>query len=106
MEEPVLEEKGELLNRYRTMFVDKLTIADLQELRFYVTNMVDSDHRINPVCRQKLEFRLRQYFHEEILKREMAGIETLLMMLRPEDLQKSAGVRDVLRENISGEQQE
>lgn len=88
MVETEAEGKEALLNRYQAMFVDKLTTADLKELRFYVQNMVDRDNRINPECRQKLEFRLRQYFHEEVLKREMAGIEALIRVLEPEDLQK------------------
>lgn len=89
MEETDAERKEALLNRYRDTFVDKLTIADLGELRFFAQNLVDPDRRINPECRQKLEFRLRQYFHEEVLMREMAGIEALLRMLGPEDLKKS-----------------
>jgi hypothetical protein len=33
----------------------------------------------NPEYRQKSEEKLRQYFHEEVLKREIASIETFFM---------------------------
>ena len=37
---------------------------------------------------QRFESRLRMYFHEEILLREMTTIELLIDNLKPEDLEK------------------
>jgi hypothetical protein len=34
----------------------------------------------------KFESRLRQYFHEEVMRREIVSIETLLSLLKPEDV--------------------
>jgi hypothetical protein len=42
----------------------------------------------NPEYRQKSEEKLRQYFHEEVLKREIASIETLLGLMSDQDLKK------------------
>jgi DNA-binding MurR/RpiR family transcriptional regulator len=80
--------KAALVSKYRGMFVDKLTLRDLQELQFYVRNQIDENHRIDPVCRLKLEFKLRQYFPEEVLRREIASIESLIEQLNSTDLRK------------------
>jgi hypothetical protein len=34
----------------------------------------------------KFEVKLRQYFHEEVLRREIVSIETLLSLMQPQDL--------------------
>ncbi len=78
-------EKAALLDRYRS-FVDRLTPEDLAELRSYALHLPGPDRRIQTACREKLMFRLLQYFHEDVLERELPGIEALLHMLGPEDL--------------------
>jgi len=78
--------KTTLMNKYRAMFVDKLTRQDLRELQFYLKNQFDEGRRLNAEYKLKFEARLRQYFHEEILMREIVSIETLLSLLKPEDL--------------------
>jgi DNA-binding MurR/RpiR family transcriptional regulator len=80
--------KAALLSKYRRMFVDRLTVQDLQELQFYVRNQIEANHRIDPENRLKFEFKLRQYFPEEVLRREIASIELLLEQLNPTDLGK------------------
>ncbi len=75
-----------LREKYRRVFIEKLTRKDLEELRFFLKNQVVHD-RIDEKYRQKLEWKLRQYFHEEVLRREFASIEALLKTLRPEDLE-------------------
>jgi hypothetical protein len=84
--------KVALLNKYRAMFVDRLTVQDLQELQFYARNQIDANRRIDPEYRLKLEFKLRQYFPEEVLRREIASIELLLGQLNPTDLRKPGHV--------------
>lgn len=78
--------KISLMKKYREMFVDKLTRQDLEELQSYLRQQYDSERGWNSEYRLKFEFKLRQYFHEEILTREIASIETLLGLLRPQDL--------------------
>jgi hypothetical protein len=81
--------KKTLMKKYRAMFIDKLTEQDLQELQFYLRKQFDENRQLNAAYKLKFESRLRQYFHEEILRREIVSIETLLGLLNPEDLKKS-----------------
>ncbi len=80
------EVKTSLMNKYGEMFVDKLTPHDLEELQFYLKQQYDKERGWNREYKLKFEFKLRQYFHEEILRREIASIETLLGLLQPHDL--------------------
>ena len=80
------EVKTSLMDKYREMFVDKLTPEDLEELQFYLRQQYDKELGWNSEYKLKFEFKLRQYFHEEVLKREIASIETLLGLLQPQDL--------------------
>jgi len=80
------EMKMSLMNKYRETFIDKLTLRDLEELQFYLTKQYDKTSGWNSEYRLKFEFKLKQYFHEEILRREIASIETLLSLLQPQDL--------------------
>jgi hypothetical protein len=80
------EVKTSLMNKYRETFIDRLTPQDLEELRFYLRQQYDKEHGWNNEYRLKFEFKLKQYFHEEILTREIASIETLLGLLQPQDL--------------------
>lgn len=80
------EIKKMLMNKYREMFVDKLTQQDLRELQFYLKNQFDEKRRILPENKLKFESLLRRYFHEEIMRREIVSIETLLSLLKPEDV--------------------
>jgi len=78
--------KTTLMNKYKEMFVDKLTQQDLRELQFYLKNQFNENRQLNTEFKLKFESHLRQYFHEEVLKREIISIETLLGLLRPEDV--------------------
>jgi hypothetical protein len=78
--------KTTLMNKYMEMFVDKLTQQDLRELQFYLKNQFDEKRQINAEYKLKFESKLRQYFHEEVLMREIVSIETLLGLLKPEDV--------------------
>jgi hypothetical protein len=81
-----IEIKASLMDKYRDTFIDKLTPADLEELQLYRMKQYDKERGWNNEYRQKFEVKLRHYFHEEVLRREIASIETLLMLLQPEDL--------------------
>ena len=78
--------KTTLMNKYKDMFVDKLTQQDLRELQFYLKNQFDEKRQLNAEYKLKFESRLRHYFHEEVMKREIISIETLLGLLKPEDV--------------------
>lgn len=78
--------KKTLMNKYRAMFVDRLTRQDLQELQSLSRSQFDQNRRINAENKLKFESRLRQYFHEEVMRREIVSIETLLSLLKPEDI--------------------
>jgi len=80
------EVKTSLMNKYREMFIDKLTPQDLEELQFYLRHQYNEKLGWNSEYKLKFEFKLRQYFHEEILRRELASIETLLELMQPQDL--------------------
>jgi len=78
------------MNRYGETFIAKLTPQDLDELQFYRKKQYDKEGGWNSEYRLKFESKLRQYFHEEILTREIASIETLLGLIDHRDLRDSA----------------
>lgn len=80
------EIKKMLMTKYRDMFVDKLTQQDLRDLQLYLRSQFDEKRRINAENKLKFESLLRRYFHEEIMRREIVSIETLLSLLKPEDI--------------------
>jgi len=75
-----------LMNKYREIFIDKLSRQDLDELRFYILNQYDQNIGWNREYKLKFESKLRHYFHEEILRREIVSIEALIRLLNPDDL--------------------
>jgi hypothetical protein len=77
-----------LMNRYREMFIDKLTPQDLEELQIYLAKQYDKESGWNSEYRQKFESKLRQYFNEDVLRREIAGIESLLVLIQRRDLKR------------------
>jgi hypothetical protein len=85
---PTDDLKTTLMNKYRDMFVDKLTQQDLRELQFFLKNQFDEKRQLNAEYKLKFESRLRQYFHEEVMRREIISIETLLGLLTPGDVKK------------------
>jgi len=78
------------MNRYGESFIAKLTPQDLDELQFYRKKQYDKEDGWNSGYRLKSKSKLRQYFHEEILTREIASIETLLGLIDHQDLRDSA----------------
>ncbi|HVP24808.1 MAG TPA: hypothetical protein VMS81_02385 [Methanomicrobiales archaeon] len=81
-------EGGSLVERYRKILVDRLTPGDLEDLQFYLRNQFDKGGNLNREWKDKFEWKLRQFLHEEILTREIIGIEALIRELTPEDLRK------------------
>ena len=75
-----------LPGRYRSILVEKLTKEDLAELQLYLRNQFDDEGNLVPEYKEKFEEKLRSYLHEEVLTREIIGIEALLRDLEPGDL--------------------
>ena len=82
------EIKKTLMHKYAEMFIDKLTPHDLEELQLYLAKQYDKERGWNNEYKVKFEAKLRQYFHEEVLRREIASIETLLGLMGQQDLIK------------------
>jgi hypothetical protein len=82
------EMKTVLMKKYRDLLLEKMTEEDPDELRYYLTRQYDKEHGWNDECRKRFEQILRTFMHEEILRREIAGIETLLQLLSYEDIRK------------------
>ena len=82
--------KSSLLEKYRKIFVEKLTPEQLEELQVLLKNKFNPDRTMNREFVLKFEFRLRDFFHEDFLMREMANIEALVENLKPEDLKKNS----------------
>ena len=80
--------KAALIGKYRYVVLSRLTARDLRELQALVREETGADRAIDPEVRLRLMFRLRQYFPEDVLRREIAGIEALLLQLGPEDLRR------------------
>ena len=83
------ETKASLMKKYQTIFIDKLSRADLEDLQYYLRRQFDQNRIIIPAYKNQFEMKLRKYFHEEIMRREIASIETLIEQLRPEDLEQN-----------------
>ncbi|MDD1665320.1 MAG: hypothetical protein LUQ32_08175 [Methanomicrobiales archaeon] len=82
------EMERSLRARYKTTLVDKLTREDLEDLKFSLENQFDEHHNLNLAYKRKFEWTLRKYLHEEVLTREITGIEVLIRSLKPEDLKR------------------
>ena len=80
--------KQYLMSKYRVSLINKLTRQDLDEFQYFLRNQYDPGHGWNRKVRLQFEQKLRMYFHEETLRREISGIEAVLSALRPEDLPK------------------
>jgi hypothetical protein len=85
--------KTVLMNKYQNLLLDKITERDLDELRYYLTRQYDKEHGWNDECRKRFEQKLRMFMHEEIMRREIAGIESLLPLLTYEDIRKKRAHR-------------
>jgi DNA-binding MurR/RpiR family transcriptional regulator len=81
-----VEVKTLLMNKYQGTFIDKLSLQDLNELKFSLKNQYDQNSGWNRDYKLKFESRLLHYFHEDVLRREIASIEALIRLLIPEDL--------------------
>ena len=83
----VSDELGRSLRaRYRTTLIEKLTRKDLKDLKFYLENQFDKEDNLNMEYKGKFEWTLRKYLHDEVLTREITGIEALIRILQPEEL--------------------
>ncbi len=82
--------KWYLMNKYRALFVDKLTREDLEELRYYFRLQYDPKRGWDKKYAGKFVLKLQEYMHEEILKCEIAGIVSLVTLMKPDDLNKGA----------------
>ena len=77
-----------LLGRYRSILVDRLTAADLAELQSYLKNQFDEKGNLVPAYKKRFEEKLRTWLHEEVITREIIGIEALIRILKPGDLKR------------------
>ena len=83
----VSDELGRSLRaRYRTTLIDKLTRKDLGVLKFYLERQFDEHGNLSREYKGKFEWTLRKYLHDEVLTREITGIEALIRSLKPEEL--------------------
>jgi hypothetical protein len=80
--------KTSLMNKYREMFIEKLTAKDLDELRFLLKKQFNKESGWDNEYKLKFELKLRHYFHEEVMKREIASIEALLGLIEQQDLRE------------------
>jgi hypothetical protein len=78
--------KQSLVNRYREILISKLTPQDLAEFQVYLRGQYGPGTGWNHENRLKFEAKLKQYFHEEVIRREISSIEAVLKLLTLEDL--------------------
>jgi hypothetical protein len=77
-----------LVERYRAILVDRLTREDLGELMFCLEHQFDEHGNLDMEFKRRFEWTLRKYLHEEVLTREITGIEALIRSLEPGDLKR------------------
>jgi hypothetical protein len=83
----VSDELGRSLRaRYRTTLIEKLTRKDLEALKFYLRRQFDEHGHLSSEYKGKFEWTLRKYLNEEVLTREITGIEALVRDLKPDEL--------------------
>ena len=83
----VSDELGTTLRaRYRTTLIEKLTRKDLEALKFYLRRQFDEHGHLSSEYKGKFEWTLRKYLNEEVLTREITGIEALVRDLKPDEL--------------------
>jgi hypothetical protein len=78
--------KWYLMNKYRTLLTDKLTPQDLEEFQYCLRHQYDPERGWDREYLTRFVLKIREYMQEDILKREIAGIESLLTLMKPEDL--------------------
>jgi hypothetical protein len=94
--DPVTEWKAKedlkwyLLNKYRVLFTNKITRDDLDELQYCLRRQYDPKSGWNREYNKRFVLKMGEYMQEEILKSEIAGIESLLTLMKPEDLRDGA----------------
>jgi hypothetical protein len=82
--------KWYLLNKYRALFIDKITGSDLEELQYCLKMQHEAEPARQREYRKRFVLKMRGYMPEEVLKNEVAGLESLLTLMRPEDLSEAA----------------
>jgi hypothetical protein len=83
----VSDELGTTLRaRYRTTLIEKLTRKDLETLKFYLRRQFDEHGHLSNEYKGKFEWTLRKYLNDEVLTREITGIEALIRILQPDEL--------------------
>jgi hypothetical protein len=80
--------KWYLVNKYRSLLINKLTREDLEELQYYHRQQYHRKRGWNDEYVKKFILKLQEYVHDDILKHEIAGIDTLVTLMKPKDLQK------------------
>jgi len=83
---PGSEGENPLLERYRSILLDRLTAEDLAGLQYSLKNQFDEKGNLVPAYRARFQGKLRTWLHEEVLTREIIGIEELIRDLKPADL--------------------
>jgi predicted RNA-binding protein len=78
--------KWYLMNKYRAEFTGKITREDLEELRYYLKRQDDPKPGWGQEYRKRFVRKMGNYMPEDILRNEIAGIASLLLLMRPEDL--------------------
>lgn len=84
-----------LLNKYRELLVTRIGAEELAELRFCQRRWSETGDRW---CQRRFIRTLQEYIPGEILQREITGIESLIALIRPDDLEPGRpGPRDRVR---------
>jgi hypothetical protein len=78
--------KWYLRNKYRTILVDKLSRGDFQELKISLRQLHDTRSGSDREHLHRFVLKLEEYLQEDVLKQEIAGIVSLVMLMKPEDL--------------------
>jgi hypothetical protein len=89
-----------LMNKYRALLTDKLSREDLEELQYCLRHRYDPGREGDREYLRRFVLKIREYVQEETLKREIAGIESLVMLMKPEDIGETS---EILPGSDSGE---
>ena len=78
--------RGDLTGEIQDLARRQADPGGFRDLKFYLENQFDEHGNLNMKYKRKFEWTLRRYLHEEVLTREITGIEALIRSLEPGDL--------------------
>lgn len=80
--------KWYLMNKYRALLTDKLTCGDLEDLKYCLRQQSNPKDGWDRRYRKQFVLKMGEFMQEDVLRTEITAIESLISLMKPEDLRK------------------